>query len=436
MTKRKEEAINLASIKNIDQEKECERKKSKLDNQCEFFMEKKGRRCRMQKKSGRIYCSEHMIFDKSNGNDRIPCPYDNNHTVWVEELQYHLRKCNARPKEINEDWYSRDFNVALDKNPTNENYSGNLAEDMDKCINILQKFKDKTRSLELRVNIHNGLSSRLKEVLNKKYVMQQASLIGNMKDLGLLSPEVFYLEFGCGKAELSRYVGLCIQKDLNSGEGGDHPSYGFGLIDRGVNRMKMDSKIRTDAQEGKYPLSPRIKRTRIDIKDINLEAFLKDVDHDEIVVISKHLCGAATDLTFNLLVNSSLLQPGSKLRGLTIAMCCRHACCYESLLPQSKKYLRSMGIEKASDFNSLKRIASWALSGSRGTPKSESNHDENLLSGDEMEQLGLSARRLIDDSRVAGLNDILREKGFEADMFLYVDKEVTLENSCIYIKRK
>ena len=434
MTKRKVETLAMESTRNIAQENECERKRNKLDNQCEFFMEKKGRRCRMQKKSGRIYCSEHMIFDKSNENDRIPCPYDNNHTVWAQDLQLHLRKCNARPKETNETWYTRDLNLSLDKSPTNENYSDNFA--MDGFIKILQKFQDKIWSLELRVKIHDYLNTRLEEILNKKYTIQQASLIGNMKDLGLLSPKAFYLEFGCGKAELSRYVGLCIQKDLTSGDGSEYPSYGFGLIDRGVNRMKMDSKIRLDASEGKYSFSPRIKRTRIDIKDINLDAFLEDVDHEEIVVISKHLCGAATDLTFNLLVNSSLLQPGSRLRGLTIAMCCRHACCYESLLPNSKKYLRNMGIEKASDFNSLKRIASWALSGNRSTPKNGTGYDKSQLVGSEMEELGLTARHLIDESRVIGLNDILTERGFEANLFLYVEKEVTLENSCIYIKRK
>ena len=48
---------------------------------------------------------------------------------------------------------------------------------------------------------------------NKKHVTQQASLVGAMKETGLLSGSHFYMEFGCGKAELSRMVNACVVHD-------------------------------------------------------------------------------------------------------------------------------------------------------------------------------------------------------------------------------
>lgn len=44
--------------------------------------------------AGMEYCAEHM----DSPADRVPCPYDNGHTVFKHALQRHLRKCNARPR--------------------------------------------------------------------------------------------------------------------------------------------------------------------------------------------------------------------------------------------------------------------------------------------------------------------------------------------------
>lgn len=69
--------------------------------------------------------------------------------------------------------------------------------------------------------------------------------------------------------------------------------------------MKADSKIVQDCEN--VTLTPQIKRSKIDIKDLNLDKFISDLKIDKVVGISKHLCGAATDLTLKLILNSSIL---------------------------------------------------------------------------------------------------------------------------------
>lgn len=85
--------------------------------------------------------------------------------------------------------------------------------------------------------------------------------------MGLLSNSFLYLEFGAGKGELLRYLNQCILQQKTECS----CTYGFGLIDRGKNRLKADSKIISDSET--LQTKPQIKRSKIDIKDLNLINF-------------------------------------------------------------------------------------------------------------------------------------------------------------------
>ena len=50
-------------------------------------------------------------------------------------------------------------------------------------------------------------------------------------------------------------------------------------------------------------------------------------DPAPVVVVAKHLCGAATDLALRAVANSA--TAGQRVRGLGIATCCHHACSWE-----------------------------------------------------------------------------------------------------------
>lgn len=413
---------------------------------CEFFITKKNRNCSMQRKPNHRFCSEHMMAENSTESERVPCPLDPKHTVWKYMLKSHLKKCNARKKEVREPWYEENFNA--NRSSSIENKTNSLDESKKStedhatlkiCLNLLKQYKSTIKPLKLVHLLHGGFNAKLSETSNKKHLIQQSSLIGNMKNKKMLSPDIFYLEFGCGKGELSKFVNICILEEIKEGSiGTSGGQYGFGLIDRGVNRNKLDSRILKECSEHEICPRPLVRRTRIDIKDLNLDKFIADINTSKVAVISKHLCGAATDLTINCLLNSSLLnERKSAFAGLLIAMCCRHACDYDQLLPQSRIYLSRMGIDSLSLFNCLKKVVSWAVSGNRDTA-AEHRKAVDVSSGDDLssrekEEFGLLARRMIDESRLYAINESIKDRGFLTEMFLYIDEDTTLENACLCI---
>lgn len=377
----------------------------------------------MQKRQGQQFCAQHSTAQ------RMPCPLDPHHSIWTHQLQSHLQKCNA--KATHDPWFSKDFNSQLRKVPsdTKSEPTSTESEGLEVYINTLQGIE--FAPLPFSVKTHPGLNQRLADVQVAKHPLQQASLVGNLKQRGLLNSESFYLEFGCGKAELSRFISLCITKDFVGNDDDCKRSdggYGFGLIDRGANRMKNDAKI---IKEAIVTRIPHVKRSRIDIKDLDLDKFLVDCKFERIVVVSKHLCGAATDLTLKLVLNSEVIA-NHQFGGVLIAMCCRHVCEYHQLLPESKQYLKTRGFPNSQSFESLKKMTSWAVSGKR--LEQMSDPDIHGTDGRQKITLGLMARRLIDESRVYALQQLL--PAFHIDLFHYVESHVTLENVALCITAK
>lgn len=376
----------------------------KLDptyNRCDYFLELKGRQCSMQRRKGQKFCSEHMVYEMSEGKDRVPCPLDPNHSVWKKDIKRHLRKCNARPKQ-QEVWHEQGLNTMLrGAEPfTSFTDTGNEHE----WMTSLEAYMAQMPPLELRVERHEGLDSWFEGKEKTKHVEQQSLLVGHLRAKKMLSRDNFYMEFGCGKGELSRSINACLLHESKYSER-DPTTFGFGLIDRGTNRLKADARIGNDCGEDRKPI---IKRTKMDIEHLNLDKFLDSVKPEKLVGISKHLCGAATDLTLKLLFNSTYDI------GLLVAMCCRHVCDYRQLLPESQRYLAEHGFGNSESFDWLKKVVPWAVS--------------NLAP--EKEALGLAARRLIDESR---LRAVEKQCPGRALLFMYTNKDVTRENLCLCI---
>lgn len=438
------------------------KEKRPIPNQCEYYMVQKQRRCAMKRKKDRRFCSEHIKFDDTQSalevkGDRVDCPLDPKHSVWVKDLEAHLKKCNAKPVEKPQEWFERGWNSRLQKDPLEANEEpletgkeplktgkeplGDVLEQSEKAayahyVSLLRKFSESVEPLDEVVKAHAGLENWHEAKENRKHIDQQSSLIGHLHSASLLSPEFFYVEFGCGKAELSRTVNTCILHDMRGHENtttATAGNYGFGLIDRGVNRMKFDNKIVKDCQLSDTALSPTIKRSRIDIEHLHLDKYLESVSPSKVVGISKHLCGVATDLTLKLILNSKMLD--SQFQGLVVAMCCRHACNYQQLLRPSREFLALHGIHNEHDFKFLKTIVPWAVcgSGSENDQSSGANHVSGLEYA-EREAIGLAARRLIDESRVHGARALFGPN-FAVKLFKYAPRSTTPENSCLHICR-
>lgn len=414
------------------------KKKKVIDpNRCEFTIPNKKRRCGMTRRNNRRFCLDHLrLLKDDKEEDRIPCPLDPKHTVWVKDLEIHFRKCNARPAEDHEPWYRQNFNTILRSDPTSvtnlirkfssDEYE-NSFEIQDSIYIALLKYNDTLKPLVEKIDRHPGLDNWVDAKDNKKHILQHSYLAAVLKSQDLLSSENFYVEFGCGKGELSRKINACILSEIPENtkdtESASVQTYGYGFIDRGTNRMKVDNKILLECES--KGINAFVKRSRIDIEHLIIDKFLESINPSSIVGISKHLCGVATDLTIKCILNLNTTL--ANLKGLVVAMCCRHVCDYHQLLPESREYLTQSGILDEGMFNSLKKIVAWAACGTKTS--------QEVLDGTiEKEQLGLIARTLIDNSRVYAINQ--RMPSFQAKLIRYAKKEVTLENHCLHITRR
>ncbi|EDO14797.1 hypothetical protein Kpol_1076p3 [Vanderwaltozyma polyspora DSM 70294] len=427
-----------------------ESKKQRL--QCEFYMEKKKRRCGMSRNLSSKYCSEHQILNENT--KRIPCPLDPNHTVWESDLDSHLKKCNKLKlihQHDNKPYFLKDCNaITTEDSNTTVITKDSLQNWIMKTIPVLKNFfKDDEKNylsnvpLDIRKN-HTMEDKRFPQLnendnIGKKYhAIQQSSLIQNMIDRNILQFKenslANFIEFGCGRAELSRYVNQVVIK--NSEEKIYNPH--FILIDRSTNRMKFDTKMKKDALEFNQNLNPpTITRIRIDIKDLKIDPLLQK--DSKYIAISKHLCGVATDLTLRSLTYNP--DDNDFLQGVCIAMCCRHVCNSNNYVNPDfvKSIIGNTNTEEQLPydqfFHALTKIAAWATSGDRPTSSDENNTHFTNLPYTERQELGLMARRVIDQGRCDWLQQKLGES-FKVELIRYVEPSISLENVALLAYRK
>ncbi|VVT53187.1 uncharacterized protein SAPINGB_P003447 [Magnusiomyces paraingens] len=380
-----------------------------------------------------------------------------------------MKKCQSIVPPPNDPWYSPDMNITDPSHSAAEKseFSSSEYQKMAKALNELWETLWNKEELDLEVLNHDGLKERLSELEIPKHATQQASLIGHMEKSGLLGvsklvngqnpSSTIIAEFGCGRAELSRYVArsqfLTLAETNENQRTQSHRP--FFLVDRAGPRMKFDTKILKDYQcdidkilaeekeksfnkDIKIP-PPFVKRALIDIKDLNLNVALNNLFpndlNSDVVAISKHLCGCATDLTLQCLANNtstlkSIDKPTMthKLKGLVIALCCRQLCTYETYPLVGRKFLIDSGLITTPDsFRLLTKMTSWALCGRRDDMATDEESVQNHFSGlsiKEREVAGFLARRAIDHGRLLSLCDM----GYQSKLIRYVSPETSLEN--------
>ena len=430
---------------------------------CQYFIERKNRQCNLTRRAAEIYCPEHLLHastgsSKDSKRTRIACPLDPNHSVWKDQVKHHITKCQKRDLGFpNDPWFKLNCNVGNNVVGENDDYSKEECDDgqlnWSKWVEILNKVYSQVQHEPIPriIKQHKGLKDRLQELENQKHAIQQSSLIGHMDDNGIVdyNKNNLIIEFGCGRAELSRYLAKSLMiKSLEKTNSKTKTSQQrYLLIDRAGPRNKLDGKIIDDYETDQDAVSrklpcPIVRRIKIDIKDLRLdgaiESILGNSDNGNVVAVSKHLCGCATDLTLTSLTNSRIVNQCDndvKFGGLTIALCCRQLCTYETYNLTGRQWLQNHCIDREG-FKVILRMTSWAVCGSRrkqGKPQEINNNDndnKNHASGLNEKQrfeMGLKARRIIDYGRILGL----RHAGFTAQLVEYVDSTTSLENVCL-----
>eukprot|EP00076_Gallus_gallus_P048733 XP_422313.3 tRNA:m(4)X modification enzyme TRM13 homolog [Gallus gallus] len=444
-----------------------------LPGRCAFFVQRKRRFCKMVPALGRRFCGEHGQQEKENDRKRIPCPLDQKHTVYEDQLQKHLKKCNSRakPKPV---YFVQDINAGVKdvaEIPTDQVTLSSLSK--EELENLIIKLKKASNGLELdlkeQVLSHQALQEALNDPKNGdsafKHLKQQASILGNMEKLHLLGPGRCFVEFGAGRGKLSHWVDIALQ---------DVENIQFLLIERATTRFKVD---------GKHKKRDSIfERLQVDIQHLCLNKVpILEKKKLPVVGIGKHLCGAATDLALRCLVesyatccNEENQEPVPKrtknkaegssnssndddnernkevvkpVAGIVIALCCHHKCDWTHYV--GREFFRSVGLGPV-EFHYFQRMSSWATCGMRGTITKASTNEESedhannaeeldqtysktetssdalqrLLTVEERKEIGSLCKLVIDHGRIR----YLQHRGYKAALQYYTDSSVSLEN--------
>lgn len=274
-------------------------------------------------------------------------------TIYACELEAHVKRCNETKTITTQQqlpFYSCDYCLCDDKSDNLQQASYEKgANHLSKMIAQMQQAEwdalvQKVEQLFLSCFGTSNVQSAIKtqifpletcaqlvkegETQKEKHLVQQACLFGHLKECNMFDMNQYvYAEFGCGKSELS--YRLCqvatmenaqlvetLQKKPNA-----NAVPRFVGIDRSTFRKKCDGPIRSLLNN-----VHSVQRILIDIKDLNLN-LVPALHAEPVVVISKHLCGIATDLTLRCL---AMAQQTVDTRGLFICLCCHHCCTWKS----------------------------------------------------------------------------------------------------------
>lgn len=408
------------------------------DPTCKHFVKRKKRFCKMTVAKGKEYCGEHepQIEDSTAANStdeviqnaRIPCPLDSKHSVYKKNLRKHLKICNARPAENLPPFIVRGANCGEDLSDSPDTECLKLSDIpadelkaiIDKIKELYAKFVD-GKIIPMENHNHEVLKNELSReeygFETRKHLIQTSSLLGCLEKFSLFKNSTSFIEFGAGKGQLSFWLAQALVGKNDSK---------VVLIDRMSHRHKKDNKIED---------RNIVHRIRADIADFKISGLDLLQDSKSMVAVSKHLCGAATDLTIRCI----LQDESNKTDAVLIALCCHHRCEWKSFV--GKEFFLENGLNRKK-FGLITKMASWAICGTGFSRERRKLMDDNgIVEEDvvvndvvvkEREEVGLQCKRVLDYSRV----EYLRKNGFDASLRSYVNRNVTLENVCILALRQ
>lgn len=450
-----------------EQKVEKEQKKTPKSGNCLFYIHHKHRFCKFQTIHNGTLCGFH-----SQAPNRIPCPFDPNHSIDTIALKNHLTKCPSRPLDVLPDWYEFNYNYNYHSPHECRQQSGTAITTTDNCnahgdafdlknvgpgkvLQVIALAKEIIKELIVLEDIKTdySMNDRIQGLTQTKHAQQQASLIGLLRDRNLLYTSGLFIEWGAGRAELSRYINKAICSTSSQGVGGSSSGsegrdihttskdnkckHAFLLVDRDGGRLKHDGKMIDDCiQYGITYTTELVIREKVDIAHIrDLDALVSakfptelEQQHDDslsICSVSKHLCGAATDLALTCLLNS-VSKGLHRHNGFVLALCCYHRCKWSALLPASKDFLQRKGIDKE-EFEILKSLASWYTSGIRpGMDPDSSGTHWSGFTHTEREKIGWICKRTIDSARIEAVKSVLGID-FSVTLVRYIEDSVSKE---------
>ncbi|XP_038897016.1 tRNA:m(4)X modification enzyme TRM13 homolog isoform X1 [Benincasa hispida] len=460
-----------------------------MASRCQFWLPKKNRFCAVAPINDSKFCGNHS--SRADG-EMVPCPVDPSHLyvlyihfssfVLRENLEGHVKRCPLLKQTQSlavQPFYQKGINAGeedlLSSEESDSGLSDCISSEMKRNIVYgmsgpqFHRLLGKIRALHDLICKDIQDSYKIKEACNmwikgeidrkipfqEKHVLQQASILGNMEEFGMLRnydggeqcegersdgnkanvvPAV--VEFGAGRGYLTQMLADC---------------YGIKrvfLVERKSYKLKADRSLRQKE-------SLILERLRIDIEDLNLNA-VEALRHNSYLAIGKHLCGPATDLALrccltkqSYLADTEQCRDKPKLSGLAIATCCHHLCQWKHYT--NKRYLLELGITKE-EFLAITWFTSWAVDASHSEDISDVSDSKTYLQyseneGDQMNGstvddivkdmntveravLGFMCKEIIDMGRLMWL----KEYGLESQLVKYVPSTISPENHLLIAK--
>ncbi|TYZ57688.1 hypothetical protein PybrP1_008535 [[Pythium] brassicae (nom. inval.)] len=461
---------------------------------CMFRLVRKDRFCNMARINGALFCGNHLPPDadvasnkagryKTDRRQRVPCPVDKRHTVYVYDLDKHVLVCN-KVKDAAAmtllPYYVENINsgahcvrkagseppaapiadatpeappIGADggeepKEAAAAAHAGLSANDeqglLDKLLAV--DFPDLSRrvhaayercvgEIPLEKLTHaccEALFAEKKDAGAAKNVLrhieQQASILGHMARVNLLDASSVFVELGAGRGMLSLALAQSFRDSV------------FVLVDRAHTRGKADRFIEGPDEAP----SRKVLRAKIDIRHLNLAGMQEVVDRP-VVCMSKHLCGVATDLSLRAVTQTLPRGPGAEsaassaqpavsalavsplFRGLAVALCCHHVCAWEDYV--NPEFFEAHGF-LAREFPLLTGMSSWATCG-MGLEGGAVEHALGISKADRV-VLGRKCKRVLDAGRAA----YLERYQLSTQLVHYCEEEDSIENCLLLAWRQ
>ncbi|XP_016506245.2 tRNA:m(4)X modification enzyme TRM13 [Nicotiana tabacum] len=433
-----------------------------METRCNFWLPKKKRFCANTLLKDSEFCGNHT--QRSNGQ-WIPCPIHPSHSVLEENLQSHLKRCpfyKQAQSLLLQPYYQEGINAGKEQQG-DQNFSSEMKRNAVHSMTPFQFSLLINKIKSLHASLCNDIRDSFKipqacdiwtnrQVdrtlpFQEKHVMQQASILGNLEEFGVLKVKLetsvddddgvpAVVEFGAGRGYLTQVLTDCygIDKIL--------------LVERKSYKLKADRSLRQKE-------SVTLERLRIDIEDLKLDA-VESLQGVPYLAIGKHLCGPATDMTLRCCIREQCDDSPSEstcpMIGLAIATCCHHLCQWKHYI--NKQYMLNSGISK-DDFNAMTWFTSWAVDADHGSDLSgtdwsfdlqirENEHVESDLNTYEVKDMvknmkavdravvGLMCKDIIDVGRFMWL----KEHGLECELVKYVQSNISPENRLLVARQK
>ncbi|KAH9691940.1 tRNA:m(4)X modification enzyme [Citrus sinensis] len=407
------------------------------ETRCKFWLSKKNRFC----SNARLNDSSFSVLKENLDGHVKRCPLLKQVQSLSQQPFYH-KGINAG-KEDDEEELGAVTSTAVEDNVTSE-MKRNAVHSMTvpEFCNLIKKIES------VHALICNGICDSFKipeacgmwikrEIDRKlpfqeKHVTQQASILGNLEEFGVLKNSVgvnqddekatpAVVEFGAGRGYLTQMLADC------------YGTKRVFLVERKSYKLKASQADRSLRQKE----SLTIERLRIDIEDLDLSAVesLRNVPY---LAIGKHLCGPATDLALRCCLMEQYTQDNVE-----------H--CSSNNYIRDKKYMLNLGITKE-EFHAISWFTSWAVDADHGLDHLDFTDSRMHLESIEKELgsglpvgvedivrnmkaveravLGFMCKQIIDAGRLMWM----KEQGLEAKLVKYVPSSISPENHLLIAK--